>query len=189
MTKAVIFDLEGTLLTTRECRIRAWSQTAREQGIQCDENLLHRMAHARAPQALEIMLTRSHRLYQPAEKLALLARQGDLLEEEIEQHQNELLLPDGLASLQAYQEEGLPVAAISVVSDAESLLRRLKLRNLFDAATGELSAAAKRLHMDCGECLCVSANEETLREAQRLGMKCMPVGADAAQPVFITSKE
>ena len=71
MTKAVIFDLEGTLLTTRECRIRAWSQTAREQGIQCDENLLHRMAHARAPQALEIMLTRSHRLYQPAEKLAL----------------------------------------------------------------------------------------------------------------------
>ena len=84
MTKAVIFDLEGTLLTTRECRIRAWSQTAKEQGIQCDENLLHRMAHARAPQALEIMLTRSHRLYQPAEKLALLARQGDLLEEEIE---------------------------------------------------------------------------------------------------------
>ena len=76
-----------------------------------------------------------------------------------------------------------------MVSDAESLLRRLKLRNLFDAATGELSAAAKRLHMDCGECLCVSANEETLREAQRLGMKCMPVGADAAQPVFITSKE
>lgn len=74
MTKAVIFDLEGTLLTTRECRIRAWSQTAREQGIQCDETLLHRMAHARAPQALEIMLTRSHRLYQPAEKLALLAR-------------------------------------------------------------------------------------------------------------------
>lgn len=62
-------------------------------------------------------------------------------------------------------------------------------RNLFDAATGELSAAAKRLHMDCGECLCVSANEETLREAQRLGMKCMLVGADAAQPVFITSKE
>ena len=98
-------------------------------------------------------------------------------------------MPDGIASIQAYQEEGLPVAAVSVVSDAESLLRRLKLRNLFDAATGELSAAAKRLHMDCGECLCVSANEETLREAQRLGMKCMPVGADAAQPVFITSKE
>lgn len=189
MTKAVIFDLEGTLLTTRECRIRAWSQTAREQGIQCDEKMLHRMAHARAAQALEIMLTRSHRVYQPAEKLALLARQGDLLEEELEQHQDELLLPEGLASLQAYQAEGLPAAAVSAVSDAESLLRRLKLRNLFDAATGELSAAAKRLHADCGECLCVSANEETLREAQRLGMQCMPAGDAAAQPVFITSKE
>ena len=79
MTKAVIFDLEGTLLTTRECRIRAWIQTARELGIQCYENLLHRMAHARAPQALEIMLTRSHRLYQPAEKLALLATDGMLV--------------------------------------------------------------------------------------------------------------
>ena len=98
-------------------------------------------------------------------------------------------MPEGIAFIQAYQEKGLPVAAVSAVSDAESLLRRLKLRNLFDAATGELSAAAKRLHADCGECLCVSANEETLREAQRLGMQCIPVGADAAQPVFITSKE
>ena len=189
MTKAVIFDLEGTLLSTRECRIRAWSQTAREQGIQCDEKLLGRIAHARAPQALEIMLTRSHRVYQPAEKLALLARQGDLLEEELEQHQDELLLPGGLDIVRAYRADGMPAAAVSAVSDAESLLRRLKLRTMFDEAAGELSAAAKRLHTDCSECLAVSANEETLREAQRLGMQCMPVGEAAAQPVFITSRE
>ena len=188
MIKAVIFDLEGTLLSTRECRIRAWMQTAREQGIQCDEKMLCKMAHARAPQALEIMLTRSRRTYQPPEKMALLARQSDLLEAELTQHQGELLLPNAVSIVEGYRASGLITAAVSAVSDADSLLRRLQIRSLFDTSAGELSSAAKHLHVDCSECLAVSVSEETLREAQRLGMQCTSETTSIPQPVF-TAKD
>lgn len=189
MSKAVIFDLEGTLLSTRECRIRAWNQTAKEQGIHLDDKMLQRIAQSRPQQALEMMLTRSRRAYHPAEKLALLARLNDLIEEALDEAGDKLLLPGGEALVAQYRRQHIQMAAFSTVSDADSLLRRLKMRAFFAATAQQLADAADFLPMPCNECIAVAANEETLREAARLGMQCVPVGAAAAQPVFYKDEQ
>lgn len=181
---AVIFDLEGTLLSTRECRIRAWNQTAKEQGIHLDDKMLQKIAQSRPQQALETMLTRSRRVYHPAEKLALMARLNDLLDEALDEAGDQLLLPDGEALVMHYRSQGLKTAAVSTVSDADSLLRRLRMRSLFDLTAQEFAMAADLLHMSCNACIAVSANEETLQEAARLGMQCVPQADAAAQLVF-----
>lgn len=49
MIKAVIFDMDGTLVDTERLGIKAWKAGAAELGVAIDEALIHQLSAARCP--------------------------------------------------------------------------------------------------------------------------------------------
>lgn len=176
--KAVIFDLEGVVVRTKDCRLRAWRQTAQEQGILLDEKIEKKIAELSASEALNTILTRSRRVYSPAEKLALTARQSDLFDEELTRAQEYLAVDDTIGMVQALRDAGVKVAAVSGEGMARALLSRLKIRHLFDSivdgGNGQelLKEAADRLQVQTSECMLVSCDEKLMNGAAKCGMQC-----------------
>lgn len=71
MIKAVIFDLDGVLVTTDELHYQAWKQLAEEEGItgfMREDNLRQRGVSRMA--SLEVVLEKADRQYSDKEKAA-----------------------------------------------------------------------------------------------------------------------
>ena len=69
--KAVIFDLDGVLVSTDELHYQAWLQIARSEGISFDRTLNDRLRGVSRMQSLEIILERAGHGYAQKEKEAL----------------------------------------------------------------------------------------------------------------------
>ena len=79
MIKAVIFDLDGVLVTTDELHYQAWKQLAEEEGItgfMREDNLRQRGVSRMA--SLEVVLEKADRQYSDKEKAALAERKNNI---------------------------------------------------------------------------------------------------------------
>ena len=68
MIKAVLFDLDGVIVSTDHCHFRAWKRMADEEGIYFDEKINDRLRGVSRMASLEIVLERSPRAYSDAER-------------------------------------------------------------------------------------------------------------------------
>ncbi len=69
--KAVIFDLDGVIVTTDDCHFEAWKKMADEEGIEFDREINHRQRGVSRMESLEILLEKATKTYSDDEKLAL----------------------------------------------------------------------------------------------------------------------
>lgn len=75
-TRAVIFGLDGVLVTTDEMHYRAWRRLAGEEGILFDWKINDRLRGISREASLEVLLERAARAYTPREKLAMADRKN-----------------------------------------------------------------------------------------------------------------
>ena len=76
MIKAVIFDLDGVLVTTDDCHYRAWKRMADEEGIPFDRKINNRLRGVSRMGSLEIILEKALKSYSTQEKTALAERKN-----------------------------------------------------------------------------------------------------------------
>ena len=69
--KAVIFDLDGVIVTTDDCHYRAWKKMADEEGIYFDREINERLRGVSRMASLEIILERASKVYTDEEKLQI----------------------------------------------------------------------------------------------------------------------
>ena len=67
MTKAVIFDLDGVIVSTDECHYKAWKKMADEEGIYFDKEINNRLRGVSRADSLEIILERAEKEYSELE--------------------------------------------------------------------------------------------------------------------------
>lgn len=198
MIKAVLFDLDGVIVSTDRCHFRAWKRMADEEGIYFDEKINDRLRGVSRMASLEIVLERSPRAYTEEEKAALAARKNDYYKDLIRELTPADILPGAMENLNELKENGILTAVGSSSKNTPLILRQIGLDDFFDAVSdgNNISRskpdpevflkAAKMLGIAPSDCLVVEDADAGIEAGRRGGMKTLSVrgavGADYFAP-------
>ena len=190
MIKAVIFDLDGVLVTTDELHYRAWKQLADEENIKGftrADNIRQRGVSRMA--SLEVLLEKAENEYSDAEKEILAYRKNNIYVKSLESLDKSAVL-DGVFEFIAYlKEKGIKTAVGSASKNTPMILEKTGLTEFFDAVSCGLDTqkskpdpevfliAADRLNTSYSECLVIEDSDAGIEAAKRGGMYALAVGA------------
>ncbi len=189
--QAVIFDLDGVIVSTDEFHYQGWQKLADEEGIPFDRQINHRLRGVSRMASLEILLERSPRRYTAEEKFSLAARKNGYYVELLQNISPADILPGAMDILNGLRACGVKLAVGSSSKNSPLILRRIGLADFFDAtADGNdimrskpdpevFLVAARRLAVPPASCLVVEDAHAGVEAAVAGGMKCLAVG-DAA---------
>ena len=133
MIKAVIFDLDGVIVSTDEYHYRAWKLMADKEGIYFDKQINNRLRGVSRMASLEIILERAEKAYSDEEKLAMATEKNEKYRELLNELKPEDRDPD-FDELHAYlKENGILTAVGSSSKNTMMILEKIGLDKHFDA--------------------------------------------------------
>lgn len=191
---AVIFDLDGVLVSTDELHYRAWSQIAQTEGIPFDRTVNDRLRGVSRMQSLEIILEQAGRGYTQAEKQELAERKNEIYRALLQTLTPDALLPGARETLDALRARGIKTAIGSSSKNASLILRRLQIETVFDAISDGnglrhskphpevFLRAAEQLAESPKECLVVEDAQAGILAAKAAGMRAAAIGSARACP-------
>jgi beta-phosphoglucomutase len=189
--EAVIFDLDGVIVSTDEFHYRSWQRLADEERIYFDRGINHRLRGVSRMESLEILLDRSPRQYTPQQKIELAARKNGYYVEFLKNITPADILPGAMDILRGLRARGVKIAVGSSSKNSPLILARIGLADFFDAtADGNdithskpdpevFLVAAKRMGVAPANCLVVEDARAGVEAAIAGGMKCLAVAAAA----------
>ena len=133
--KAVIFDLDGVIVSTDDCHYRGWKKMADEEGIYFDRTINERLRGVSRMESLNIILERAEKEYTEDEKLALATRKNGYYVEFIQALTPDDILPGVMESLEALKAKGIKIAIGSSSKNTPIILKQIGLSDYFDAVS------------------------------------------------------
>lgn len=193
MIKAVIFDLDGVIVSTDDCHYRAWKKMADEEGIYFDREINNRLRGVSRMASLDIVLERAEKHYSKEEKLALAERKNNCYKELIYELTPRDILPGVAKRLAELKENGIRIAIGSSSKNTPIILKQIGLDTYFDAVSdGNIIThskpdpevflkAAEMLGISPENCMIVEDADAGIEAGKRAGMKTLSVqGAKGA---------
>jgi beta-phosphoglucomutase len=189
--RAVIFDLDGVIVSTDEFHYRSWQRLADEEGIHFDRHINERLRGVSRMESLAILLERSHRQYSAAEKAAMAERKNKYYKEFIQTLTPSDILPGASPIVNGLKAKGVKVAIGSSSKNALTLLARIGMGHTFDAVVcgTDIShskpdpevflVAARRLGVSPEECLVVEDAAAGVEAARTGNMRVLAIGSAA----------
>jgi beta-phosphoglucomutase len=189
--RALLFDLDGVLISTHQLHYESWAMLTQEEGIPFDWEVNRRLLGVSRAESLEIVLERSPRTYSEAEKQELCDRKNRYYLEMVRGLTTADLLPGALDLLQACRGAGLRSAICSGSRNAGRIVEQLGLGHLFDVVVDGnhiqrtkpdpevFLLAAERLDVAPEECLVLEDAEVGIAAARNAGMRVLGVGDPA----------
>ena len=190
MIKAVIFDLDGVLVTTDSMHYEAWKKLGEEIGITNftkEDNIRQRGISRMA--SLEILLEKTDKKYTDAEKEELAERKNAYYKEMLETLSEKDVLSGAKEFLVYLKEQGIKTAVGSASKNAPVILEKTGLLPFLDAVACGLDVtkskpdpqvflvAANKLDTDPKECMIFEDADAGIEAAKRGGMYAFAVGA------------
>ena len=186
MIKAVIFDLDGVVVTTDELHFAAWKHLAEELGISGftkADNARQRGVSRMA--SLEVVLEKTDRKFSDEEKLTLAEKKNDMYVKSLESLDKSAVL-DGVFDFIAYlRSSGIKTAVGSASKNTPLILEKTDLADKFDAVSCGLDTqkskpdpevfliAAQKIGIAPSECVVIDAGIEAAKAG---GMYAVAVG-------------
>lgn len=196
--QAVIFDLDGVIVTTDDCHYLAWKSIADSEGIYFDRKINERLRGVSRMGSLNIILERAERHYSEEEKQILAERKNVLYVDLIKKLTKEDILPGVLENLEKLKEHGIKVAIGSSSKNTPIILKQIGLESYFDAVSdGNLISRSKPdpevflkvadlLGIKYENCMVVEDADAGIQAAKAAGMSALAVhcaqGGDYSYP-------
>ncbi len=194
MIRGVIFDLDGVLVSTDALHYQSWRKLAEEEGIPFDPTINHRLRGVSRMRSLDILLERSVRSHDAAQKQAMADRKnatfvtllGDLTPSDI--------LPGAAACIETLKGRHIRIAVASSSRNARRILQRLGLAAAFDAVVDGnditeskpdpevFHKAARLLGLPAAECLVIEDAPAGIEAARQAGMHVFGIGGPDVLP-------
>lgn len=194
MSKAVIFDLDGVIVTTDDCHYRAWKRMADEEGIPFDRTINERLRGVSRMESLAIVLERSSRPYSDEERQELATRKNGYYVGMIRNLTPRDILPGVLEVLELLEQKGVKTAIGSSSKNARLILLQVGLDRSFDVVVDGnhikhskpdpevFLLAAQKLGVAPQDCLVVEDADAGIEAARAGGMLALGVGSAANNP-------
>lgn len=189
MIQAVIFDLDGVLVSTDTLHYRAWKRLADELGIHgfTQEDARRQRGVSRMA-SLEILLETSEVTYTDEEKVALATRKNEYYVASLAEVDTTAVLDGALETLQYLKEQGIKCAVGSASKNAPLILEKTGLLPYLDAIACGLDVtrskpdpqvflvASEKLGVAPEHCLVVEDAHAGIEAAKNGGMYAFAVG-------------
>ena len=188
---AVIYDLDGVLVSTDEYHFRAWKRMADEEHIPFDRSNNERLRGVSRMESLAIILERSGRSYSAEERSELAERKNAYYVESLRSLGPEAVLPGARETVLALTEAGIKQAVASSSRNAKLILERTGLAGLFGATVdGTMISnskpdpevflkAAAAIEEPANRCVVVEDAVAGIQAGTAAGMRCFAVGSAA----------
>lgn len=132
MIKAVIFDLDGVIVSTDELHYLAWKFISDQEHIEFSKTINHRLRGVSRMASLEIILEKANRTYSNEEKEALAEKKNNYYIELLSSLTPKDILPHVLEVLGKLKDKGIKIAIGSSSKNAKAILKQIKLTDIFD---------------------------------------------------------
>ncbi|NJP40242.1 beta-phosphoglucomutase [Oscillospiraceae bacterium HV4-5-C5C] len=187
--KAVIFDVDGVLLSTDEEHYQAWAQICRQEGIYFDRSINQRLRGVSRRDCVDIILEKASRPYSETEKAALAQRKNQAYLEAVACLDQSSVLPGVVEFLQGLTDLGYRLASASSSRNAERLLAASGLADWFTVRIDGSQLlrskpdpevflkAAQALQLQPADCLVVEDSAAGIQAAKAGGFRSLAVGA------------
>nr|MCR4719517.1 beta-phosphoglucomutase [Bacillota bacterium] len=187
MIKAVIFDLDGVIISTDDCHYEAWKKLADEEGIYFDRKINDRLRGVSRMASLEIVLEKSEKVYTEKEKAELAERKNNYYKEFIKKLTPNDILPGVMDNLEELKQNGIKIAIGSSSKNTPIILKQIGLDRYFDAVSDGNNItkskpdpevflkAAEMLKIPPENCLVVEDADAGIEAGKKGGMKTLSV--------------
>lgn len=186
--KAVIFDLDGVIVSTDEYHFQGWKRLADEEGIYFDRAINERLRGVSRMESLNIVLEKSQKVYTEIEMQELATRKNEYYKKLLQKITNDDILPGVNIFLEELKEKGIKVAIASSSKNSPVILERIGLDSYFDAtADGNditrskpdpevFLLAAKKLQIEPQKCIGIEDAEAGVDSINAAGMFSVGIG-------------
>lgn len=186
--EAVIFDLDGVIVSTDDLHYQAWQKLADQEGIPFDRTVNERLRGVSRMASLEILLERSSRAYTASQKGSLADRKNERYRQMLEHLTPGDILPGAMEFMRKLRKRAVKLAVASSSRNAGAILKRIGLGDFFDATAdgNDISRskpdpevfllAASRLNVQPRHCVVVEDALAGVEAALAGGMKVLAVG-------------
>lgn len=186
--KAVIFDLDGVIVSTDKYHYQAWKCIASKENIDFNRTINNKLRGVSRGESLEIILENANKEYTRDEKAILLEEKNDIYKSLLANLSSSEIL-EGVSEVIDYlRSNNIKVAIGSSSKNASLILEKIGLSNTFDEivdGTMILKSkpnpevfilAANKLGVDLKDCLVVEDAEAGVEAALAGKMKVAAVG-------------
>ncbi len=192
--RAVIFDLDGVIVSTDEHHFQAWKQLADEERIPFDRKDNERLRGVSRMESLKVILEKSAKRYSLEERREMAERKNTYFRELLKGLSPADILPGAINAITALKERQVKLAIGSSSKNARAILRAVGLEDAFDVITdgndiprskpdpAVFTIAARRLGISPEECLVVEDADAGVEAGSAAGMTVLAVGAAAGHP-------
>ena len=193
-TKAVIFDLDGVIVSTDEFHFLAWKQLADAEGIPFTREDNERLRGVSRMESLDILLEKSSRSYSASEKEEMATRKNTIYRESLKALSPADILPGVQQVLKGLRDRGIKIAIGSSSKNAGPILVAIGLDKTFDAVVDGthiskskpdpevFTLAGKQLGVPPDHCLVVEDADAGVDAGIAAGMPVLAVGSAASHP-------
>ena len=189
MIKAVIFDLDGVIVSTDEYHYQAWMQLAKRLHIPFNREINERLRGVSRYESLSIILERATNAFSESEKQEFLTEKNNEYIKLLEKLSEEDILPGVEDTLRKLREKGIKIAIGSSSRNTPRILKYIGMSDTFDAvADGNditkskpdpevFLVAAKKLGVAPKDCLVIEDAYAGIEAAKAAEMKSLAVGS------------
>lgn len=187
--KAVIFDLDGVIVSTDECHYKAWQRMADEEGIYFDRTINDRLRGVSRMQSVDIILEKASKDYNAQQIVEMADRKNKYYRELIQYLTPDDILPGVTNLVGKLKNSGIKVAIGSSSKNTALILERIGLNNSFEVVVDGnciirskpdpevFQKAAELLNVSAQDCLVIEDADAGVEAALSAGMKVLGVGA------------
>jgi len=186
--KAIIFDLDGVIVSTDHLHYLSWKRIADKLGIFFDDTMNHKMRGISRSESLEILLEHYPIVLTEYEKLELMTQKNDFYRQLLEKLSENDILSGIHTILDICNQKGIKKAIGSSSKNAPFILEKIGLLNQFDVIIDGnhithskpnpevFLKAAEKLGLESKDCIVIEDAHAGILAAKRANMKAYAVG-------------
>lgn len=192
--QAVIFDLDGVIVSTDEYHYQAWKQLADKESIPFDRKDNERLRGVSRMESLTIILEKATREYSDEEKRAMAERKNGYYRQLLTKLTPGDILPGVMRVLDELRGRDIRMAIGSSSKNAQPILKAIGLDKAFDVIIDGthikrskpdpevFSLGAERMGIEPQRCLVVEDADAGVEAALAANMFVLAVGSAQSHP-------